>query len=542
MKKYFFILIILLTSASIKAQREKIELLGADELEGVIYKGSKANLLKGNVRIKHEGSIMACDKGYLYVGKNDFDAFGNVSIRQDRGMTIYGDSLFYNGDTKIAKIRGNVRVIDKSMTLTTKKLDYNMGDKTAKYFGGGTIVDKNTNLKSDNGYFNSNNDYYTFKGNVKVLKDGYTIVSDTMKYVSTSQKVYFYGPTTVYSTDQTLYAESGTFNTKENKAWFNKNAWVETPTYKLFGDSLYFDNNKNYGYAVNNVKMISYTEKATIYGDVAINDGQKFQKTVYGNALLVDYSEQDTTYIQADTLISIDNPITKKKQVKALQNVKVIKGTLSALSDFMIYNTADSNIIFKKDPILWSGQNQIIGDSVKIMLVNNKVDKMYIYQNAFLIAQNERDTTHYDQIKGKTMVAYFNDSELDRLDVDGNGESIYYALDEEKEFLGVNHVVCGNMKMYVVDGDMNLVKFYDRPIATFTPPHLLEGSKIKLDGFSWQIAKRPESKYFTDQTVNRKRSETTTTDKIIIAAEPKVEAKELDKKSRKEQKRAKKGK
>ena len=135
MKQKIYILLILIFGAlTLNAQREKIELLGADELEGVTYKGEKANMLSGNVRIKHTGSVMSCKKAYLYVNQNNFDAFGNVAIRQSDGMIIYGDSLFYNGDTKIAKLRGNVKVVDDQMTLTTRMLDYNMESKNANYF------------------------------------------------------------------------------------------------------------------------------------------------------------------------------------------------------------------------------------------------------------------------------------------------------------------------------------------------------------------------------------------------------------------------
>ncbi len=511
MKKHLALYLILIASVGIFAQRESIELLGADELEGVFYKGEKANMLNGNVRIKHSGSLMSCNRAYLFVGQNNFDAFGNINIRQNDGLTIYGDSLFYNGDTKIAKLRGNVRVIDKQMTLTTRILDYNMGNKTAIYYGGGTIIDNGISLKSEKGYLDSKSDLYTFRGNVKVIKDKYTIICDTLKYASIPQKAFFYGPTNIYSNDQNLYAESGMFNTKENKAWFNKNAWVETPTYKLFGDSLYFDNNKNYGYAVNHVKIESYKEKATIYGDVAISDGAKFQKKVYGNALMIDYSEKDTTYIQADTLISIDDTIKNNRNIKAINNVQVVKGSLSAISDFMVYNDTDSNIIFKKDPMLWSGQNQIKGDSIKILLNKGAVDKMYVYENAFIISQNETDTSKYTQVKGREMLAYFTKGELNRLDVNGNGESIYYAFDEEKTLIGLNNVVCSNMKMYIVDGDMSMVKFYDRPIASFTPPQLIDNTKTRLQGFKWEMYKKPIS-----ENIIAKSSLRTTKKEVVV--------------------------
>ena len=539
MKKNILILLFLFfTGITLIGQRERIELIGADELEGVTFKGQKANLLNGNVRVKHSGSLMACNKAYMYTAKNNFDAFGNVSIKQDNGLTIYGDSLFYNGDTKIAKIRGNVRVIDKNMTLNTRMLDYNMQQKTAWYYGGGTILDRGTRLESKNGFFDTKQDFYTFKGDVNVYKDNYHIVADTLKYAASAQKAYFYGPTHIYSKEKTLYAESGLFNTKENKAWFNQNAWVETPTYKLFGDSLYFDNNSDYGYAIDNVRIESFKDQATIFGDVAISDGPNHLSKIYGNAFLLDYSSEDTTYILADTLISIDDTAKSKKVVEAINNVKVIKGELSGISEYMLYNTSDSAITFKKDPILWNGGTQIVGDSIKILMKNGKVNRMLVYKNAFIISQNETDTSKYMQVKGTNMVAYFDDNNLTQLDVDGNGESIYYAYNEEKEYIGMNKVICGNMKMYIVDNNMNMVKFYNRPIANFIPPQLVTTELERLADFDWQTSKKPKINEIMAQSANRKPIER---NNIVEITNTKIEETEAEESlSRKERRKLKK--
>ena len=518
-------------------QRKKLELLGADELEGVMYKDQKANRLKGHVKIKHDGSLMACDVGYMFSGSNDFDAFGKVSIKKPGGVTIYGDSLFYSGDTKIAKLRGNVRVIDDKMTLKTNHLDYNMEDETAWYYGGGTIVDDGTKLSSQTGFFDSNQDFYSFKGDVKVNKNGTRIEADTLKYASGPQKAYFFGPTNIYTEDKTLYAESGIYNAAEDKSWFSDNAWVETPTYKLYGDSLYFDNVTEYGYAINNVKIESFKDSATIYGNIAINNGAENKSTVIGNALMIDRSGNDTTYINADTLISITDTVSGGSQVFAYRNVRIIKGELRGICDSMVYDGLDSTIAFYYDPILWNGKSQIIGDSIRIIMKNDQVDKMNVYQNSFIISQNEKDSIKFDQVEGDIMLAYFNNSQLYQLDVDGNGHSIYYAFNEEKEFIGLNNVVCANMKMFVVDGNMNNIRFYDRPIASFIPPQMITEQKRKLPKFVWYIDKKPTIEQLISEIDNRTFVESL--DAPLIVKEEVLVIEEKDTKQEKKIKKAK---
>lgn len=503
LKQFVILSFCLFCAFTAQSQRKKLELLGADELEGVIYKGEKANRLKGNVRMSHEGSLMACNVGYMYMGASDFDAFGRVSIKKPGGVTIYGDSLYYHGETKIAQLRGNVKVIDKKMILKTNHLDYNMEDETAWYYGGGDIVDNGTTLSSQTGFFDSNQAFYSFKGDVKVNKNGTRIEADTMKYASGPQKAFFFGPTDIYTEDKRLYAESGIYNAAEDKSWFSENAWVETPTYKLYGDSLYFDNVANYGYAINNVKIESFKDSVTIYGNIAINDGAKNQSKVFGNALLIDRSGSDTTYINADTLISVQDTVSGGSRIYAYRNVKIIKSELRGICDSLMYDGVDSTIAFYYDPILWSGQSQIIGDSIRILLENEEVDKMNIYQNSFIISQNEKDSIKFDQVKGDVMLAYFEDNDLYQLDVNGSGHSIYYAFDEEKAFMGLNNVVCADMKMFIVDGDMNNIRFYDRPIAAFTPPPLITSDKRELPNFVWHYEKKPTIESLISEITNR---------------------------------------
>ena len=164
---------------------------------------------------------------------------------------------------------------------------------------------------------------------------------------------------------------------------------------------------------------------------------------------------------------------------------------------------------------------------------------MYVYRNAFIISQNETDTTKYTQVKGNNMLIHFNNGELHQLDVVGNAETIYYAFNEDKEYLGLNNVVCGNMKMFLKEGNMNLVKFYDRPIASLTPPDLVDPNKTKLNGFSWQIDKKPVSNNIKSAMSNRGKTNINTSDLNLEEVAPlsKKEQREKEKQERKDKKK-----
>ena len=55
------------------------------------------------------------------------------------------------------------------------------------------------------------------------------------------------------------------------------------------------------------------------------------------------------------------------------------------------------------------------------------------------------------------MTAYFKkNSNIDHIDVNGNGESIYFALDEANKLIGMNKVECSNMIISFVLSQLDL--------------------------------------------------------------------------------------
>jgi len=146
-----------------------------------------------------------------------------------------------------------------------------------------------------------------------------------------------------------------------------------------------------------------------------------------------------------------------------------------------------------KEPVLWSEGNQLTGDTISILLINEKLDRFELYDNGF-IANKAHENGLFNQIKGRHILGYFKDKQLDRLLVSGNGESIYYGTDEGSAFIGANKAVCSNMWIYMKDEQVSRITFLTQPDATFYPIQTINPSDFILDGFKWKMEMRPESK------------------------------------------------
>ena len=464
-----------------------------------MFNGEKINKVLGSVIFTHDGATMYCDSAYQYVKSNKIDAFGHVRII-DNGTTVYGDVLYYNGDTQLAKIRGKeVRLVDANQTLTTQFLDYNMKTSTGVYFNGGKVVDSESTLTSQRGTYYNQAKKYTFKENVKLVRKNYTLYSDTLEYHSSSKLAYFHGPTHIYSDSQHLFAKKGQYHTVKEISRFKDSAYVETKEFKLTGDSLFFDNAADISKAFQNVKLTSIKDTITVFGDAATRWGKLGFSKVYGNAVALKKLEKDTLYLLADTLINQEDTLGRKSGITAYNHVKLFHQDFQGKSDSLIYLLTDSTISMFRDPVLWSKNNQITGDTVLAILKNGEINRAYVNTNSFVISHDT--LTRFNQIKGRNMVAYFKEGDLDYVDVLGNGESIYYAKDDaDNSLIGLNYIICSNMIIYFKKNQLNQISFLRKPDAKFIPPQQISPSDRELKNFKWREEIKPQLYEFISRT------------------------------------------
>nr|WP_232325430.1 OstA-like protein [Pedobacter panaciterrae] len=280
----------------------------------------------------HENATLTCDSAVFYQNDNVFEAFKNVHINQGDTINIYSDHLTYNGNTKIAHLTSNVRMIDKESVLTTNVLDYNMATKVGTYVEGGKIVNKDVTLTSKNGYYFSNSRDSYFRYNVVVVTPQSTIKSDTLRYNTLTNWTYFYGPTNIKGKEDNLYTENGAYNTKTEYAYFGKKNLYTNGTKSLKGDSLYYDGIAGYGKAVRNIIFKDTADKTVLYGQLGyyykIDERAVVTKNAYvgmgtkdsitvNNKLLPDTlwlgsDTLETQMVLQKTLKLIESPVLKK--------------------------------------------------------------------------------------------------------------------------------------------------------------------------------------------------------------------------------------
>jgi len=309
-------------------KKKRIEIVNSDLYTYDARIIANADRLIGNVLLSHNNVLLYCDSAYSYKDSNMVDAFGHVHIIQGDTLNLYGDRIKYEGDSKIARVRGNVKLVNKSIILTTDELIFDLKENIGNYNTWGTIIDTANVLVSKIGRYYSNEDLFFFKDSVKVTNKDFVLTADTLKYNSKTERVFIVGPTHIVGTSKkgTLYSEQGWYDTRTNIAELYKASKIIGKEQSLQGDTIYYSRNSGIGRARSRVLLSDTTNHIAITG----RNGSYNEKTkiafVTDSAVFMQFSRKDTLFLHADTLKSIPDLTPRgsiKKTVK--QTVSVIK-------------------------------------------------------------------------------------------------------------------------------------------------------------------------------------------------------------------------
>ncbi len=491
MKSPFFISVLLLLLSipflSHAQSSSVLEISSADLLQGA--KGFER--LLGNVKMKHQNSLISCDSAYFFRDENRAQLFGRVQIK-DVADPITTTSAYaeYDGTTKVAKLRKNVVFTNQKTKLYTEHLDYNRETNVASYFEGGKMVDSVNVLTSELGTYEINYERIGFQQDVVLVNPDYTLKTQNLIYLTIPKTAQTPGLTNIVSKEgYHLDAQKGSFYDTQLKQFKFFEGLVDTEDSRVKADELFYDEPKAYYEGKKDVRVLNKERKLEVFGDVGTYWEKKKFSQVYGNALVRRYFESDTLFLTADTLISQDGEADSLKYLLAFHQVNLVKTDLSGKADSLLYAFADSAIHLYKDPILWNRSSQISADSMVFYIKNETLDRVFMKNKAFAILTDT--LLNFNQMKGRKMTGQFTDGELSNLFIEGNGESLYYALEGDTLTQGVNRILSSTIGLSFVDGLIKKSNFGVRPDGRFVPVQDIDEKLSRLEGFRWRVEEKP---------------------------------------------------
>ena len=488
MRNYLILFTLLLLSLASTAQK-RIKYTAKGKQEVVRKEGQSIRYLIDSVVFVQKETTVFCGSAIYIKAENQMRAYDHVKIIND-STVVTSDRLLYQGENRIAQLREDVVYKRGFQELYTDHLDYSLDTEVAYYFNGGKLIDTTNILSSTLGYFYAKENIARFYQSVVLESPEFILKTDTLRYNTLTKVAYSFGPTEVINKEGTIiYADGGEFRTEISQTKISSGN-IETSEYILDGDELFFDDFNQYYLGEGNVKLTSKENNLILLGDEGYHDKINGFSKIYGNAIMKKIMKLDTFYIAADTMMAIESEYDSVRRILAYPDIRIFKMNVQGIADSSAYFLADSIIMLYQNPVLWTGENQVLSDTIAIHLNDSSIEKMDLKRNAFLITQDS--ALNFNQIKGRLMNIYFLNKSLNYIDINGNCESLFHSMDEtDTVLLGINKMLTSNMTIRFLNNQILNFTLYKSPEGRFLPPHEITEADKTLDGFNWMIDRRP---------------------------------------------------
>lgn len=442
--------------------------------------------------VTQENTQLVSQKGVYSVNSKELFFKDSVVVINDK-MTLRADTLAFDSEAQIATFLGPTLIKQDSATIYCEEGFYDIATDLAEFTKNAQYQKGKQKATADIITYDGSIQQILLEGNAQFIKEGKLATADRIRYEEDTELTYLEGNAYFKDEQQEINAERIKYDPLTETFTAEGKSVVEEENQILIADQLDFDTETGIGLARGNVFWQDTVEQLTIRSEqMNYNKTDNYIKAFGGRPLLSTLLNEDTLYLAADTLLSTESPDSlAQRQLDAYAKVKLFSKELQATCDSLNYQASDSLFKLYKNPIIWSDTSQFSADSVYIQLADDKIDRIYLYQNGLII--NTPDFQFFNQIKGKTITAFFIGGNLRRMKVEGNAESIYFARDEVDAYLGMNQTTCSEMLILFGANEVDQIKFFAQPTATMHAMKDVQKAPPELEGYNWLFPDRPQS-------------------------------------------------
>ena len=486
----------------------------------------------GNVHINQGDSLFTSSQYIKYLGHERIAYLKkNVTLTDKKSMLTTQD-LEYNLTTSIGKYNTGGKVVNGKTTITSTQGVYYEDTKDVYFINKVDVVDPKTKIKADSLLYNTQTQKITFIGPTTIKNKDANITTSQGTYDLKNGDAFFGNRSLVKDSSGRIYqANNIAFDDKSGQAQLEGNAIIKDSAGRLIitGNQIFLDKKSNSFLATKKPVLIIWQDKDTTYisgdtlfsgltkkiyqadsagRDSVVNSKEKYvadkdsvrENITKKNLLNLDTSKvivkKDSSDLQLITKTKIINPDKADTSIRyflAYHHVKIFNDSLQAVSDSLFYSSADSVFRLFYDPVIWSGQNQVTGDTIFLYTKNKKAERIYVFENGIMI--NKINNEFYNQIAGKTINGYFKKGVIDYMRVKGSpAESIYFVQDKDSAFTGMNRSDGSVIDMFFIKQQLDKVKVVNDVHGKLYPMRQIPADKKLLKNFNWLEKRRPKNK------------------------------------------------
>ncbi len=464
----------------------------------IYYGNTRYAEVRHNVRLEDRETSLTTE--YL-----NFDIENNFGYYPKNGVVINGDNRlesrqgYYYTKEKLLFFKDSVVITNPDYIMLSDTLKYNTVTEVAYFLGPTTIKGDEINIYCENGWFNTQTDISQFNENARVKNNNQVLIADSIYYDNGKGRGEAFINVEITDTTENIII-------KGNYAWF-----VRNPEEMLITDrALLIQMSENDTLYMHADTLRSWLQVST--PDITIPEINDQEPPDSNNKYLHAVTDANPLNNQIDTLTEITgNRLSESRLSESPPEIKNIPeqekedtvrimvayyGTrffsndMQGKCDSLYYNMRDSIVYMFGEPVVWSETSQLTSEFMEIHSKNGEPDHIIMKNSALIVSEEEPGL--YNQIKGNDVVGYFRDSELYRVNVSGNAETLYYPVENE-EIIGVNKAESSRLIIFLKDSKPDRIRFLNHPVATLHPLSDLSEEERLLKGFHWLHDIRPRN-------------------------------------------------
>ena len=438
-----------------------------------------------------------------YLLEEHLAVFADSVIVVDTNFVLKADTLNFNTEDQIAYFQGPTSIEREENSMYCEDGYYNMKTGEAEFIDKATFVKGEQRGRADKFIYQDSAGIITLIGNARIIEGKQEVRGDSIVYFQKEEKGEIHGNGYFRDPTRTIEGAAIYFSEKDKSLKTGGQAMFSEGDIVLNAESLVYDDLTGEGVAEGNVVWQDTMNDVAIYSDrLNYNKISGYVEALGDRPYMAVILDQDTMFVSGDTLVSekVTSPISDSlesedtiRQIRIFHDVKIYKSDLQGICDSLVYSESDSAFQLLQQPFIWSDTSQFSADTLKVFLKEKSIDYVHQINNALIV--NSIDLIYYNQIQGKQIWSYFDKGQPRETLVEGNSQSIYFALDEEDAYIAANKSICSRIKIIFEERKIRDITFLAQPKAEMLPMNTVGLKDIKLEGFQWKYDLRPKSKF-----------------------------------------------
>lgn len=237
---------------------------------------------------------------------------------------------------------------------------------------------------------------------------------------------------------------------------------------------------------------------------LATGAGKTVNRDLEMAALIAPMLTESEAYLsRADSALLVPQEYYK---AFAYHNARFFRPDIQGVADSMAFSQADSVLHMVRRPVVWNGGRQVAGNSITVHFNDSSADWAFLPDYG-IMAEHVADE-FYNQMAGRRLFARFAGGELQRMEADGNVQTIFLPADRDtlggKNDTTYNKLVQANSAYLTIDMSpgrkLGKLKMWPDVSGNVIPIFQLKRDQLYLPGFEILESIRPRRDWYPDGT------------------------------------------